>query len=106
MRPRMYGSTDIHRLRTTISPGPGSGTSTSTSSKSLGFGSPTGLAARWISREAVICVPALAVQAREALGHAGGLLRALDLDRALDLHLHAAGDVGHLDDLRAAAPLR
>ena len=50
MRPRMYGSTDMNVLRTTISPSPGSATSTSASSKSDGCGSPEGRAASLISR--------------------------------------------------------
>src|SRR5215211_525338 len=50
MRPRMYGSTDMNTLRTTISPSAGSATSTSASSKSDGCGSPTGRAASLTSR--------------------------------------------------------
>src|SRR5262245_12808471 len=46
----MYGSTDIQVLRTKSCPGPGSGSSVSTRRKSDGFGSPSGRAARWISR--------------------------------------------------------
>src|SRR5687768_14516716 len=49
MRPRMYGSTDMNVLRTTISPSPGSGTSTSASSKLDGSGSPDGRDASRIS---------------------------------------------------------
>src|SRR3954454_5534074 len=50
MRPRMYGSTDINALQTTISPSAGSATSTSASPKSDGCGSPVGRAASLISR--------------------------------------------------------
>src|SRR5258708_39409100 len=102
----MYGSTDIHRLRTTISPGAGSGASISASLKSPGFGSPTGLAARWISRERLTRAARSPVDPGERLRHARWLFGALHLDRALALDLNAARNVGHLHDLRAAAPLR
>ena len=61
MRPRMYGSTDMNVLRTTISPSPGSPTSTSASSKSDGFGSPEGLAASLISRLVMLHLHAVVV---------------------------------------------
>lgn len=51
MRPRMYGSTDIQVLRTTIWPSAGSGTSVVTHSKFCAVGSPSGRAARRTSRE-------------------------------------------------------
>src|SRR5947209_18084579 len=104
MRPRMYGSTDIQRLATRSSPGPGSGTSTSASSKSPGLGSPCGRAASWISREAT-GIGASAVDADQGLGHAAGLLSALDLDRDPALDLEATGNFGDLEDLAAAAEL-
>ena len=50
MRPRMYGSTDIQRLRTSTWPAPGSGTGTASTLKSLAFGMPTGRAASTICR--------------------------------------------------------
>ena len=40
IRPRMYGSTDMYWLRTTIWPGPGVGTSVSTSRKVSSVGQP------------------------------------------------------------------
>ncbi len=56
IRPRMYGSTDIHVLRTRMCPSPGSGTAATASAKSVGAGSPTGRAARRISRPVrVLC---------------------------------------------------
>src|SRR5215212_5989027 len=57
MRPRMYGSTDIQVLRTSSSPGPGPGSSVSTRRKSDGLGSPSGRAARWISRVGCAMAP-------------------------------------------------
>src|SRR3954470_878600 len=62
MRPRMYGSTDIHSLRRSSSPSPGSGTSASARRKSLSRGSPRGRRASWISRLAVgisVSIPTL-----------------------------------------------
>src|SRR3954470_317721 len=53
MRPRMYGSTLITRLRTRISSGPGSVSSTSARRKSSSVGSPCGRWASWISRVVV-----------------------------------------------------
>ena len=50
MRPRMYGSTLMNRLRTSSWPSPGSGSSTSASSKSSGTGSPCGRRASRTSR--------------------------------------------------------
>src|SRR3954471_21115633 len=80
MRPRMYGSTDMTRFCTTSSPSEGEGTVTSTSSKSVGFGSPTGRAARRISR---LCMGVLSSGGREVrpslgeeCGHTLGVLGA------------------------------
>src|SRR5262249_43263507 len=42
MRPRMYGSSESHRLRTSTCPAPGLGTSRSTILKSLSFTHPVG----------------------------------------------------------------
>ncbi|GAA3495987.1 hypothetical protein GCM10019016_030880 [Streptomyces prasinosporus] len=61
IRPRMYGSTDIQVLRTRISPSPGSGTSVVAGTKFSGVGSPTGRAARRISREVVVVVSVVVV---------------------------------------------
>src|SRR5436305_3610929 len=47
-----------------------------------------------------------AVHAHEELSHAGGLLRALDLDRELELDVEPAGDVAHLEEFAAASKLR
>src|SRR4051812_36555415 len=82
MRPRMYGSTLMTRLRTTTSPSP---TSTVASSKSSGTGSPTGRRARRISREVMpgsyVGSAPMELEARHAVvtGGASGIGRALAL---------------------------
>src|SRR5690242_13968329 len=68
----MYGSTDMTRFRTTISPSAGAGTSTSARAKSLGFGSPTGLAAKRISRLCMGVLPSGGGEVGLALGEERG----------------------------------
>src|SRR6185503_3291519 len=51
MRGRMYGSTDIHKLRTCTSPSWGGGTSTVASSKCSGPSTPLGRLFKRISRD-------------------------------------------------------
>src|SRR3954451_9369760 len=76
----MYGSTDITTFRTTSSPSAGVGTSPSPRSKSVGFGSPTGLAASWISRPFMGVLSSYRSEVGGALveerGYALGVLRA------------------------------
>src|SRR5205085_7560343 len=57
IRPRMYGSTDMTRLRTSTSPSRGSRTSVSVSRKSSGTGQPRGRRTSCHSRETVIPSP-------------------------------------------------
>jgi hypothetical protein len=54
MRPRIYGSTDMKRLRTRTWPSEGDGTSVRTREKLSGVGQPFGRDARWISLDVIM----------------------------------------------------
>jgi hypothetical protein len=59
MRPRMYGSTDMYRLRTSTWPSASSGSSTVASWKFSAVGQPCGREARRISRVEVVGMAAM-----------------------------------------------
>src|SRR5581483_6232302 len=69
MRPRIYGSSDSHRVRSSIWPDPGAGTGIASIRKSLSFGSPTGRAARTMRVPAVTSGPARIVRALAGDAH-------------------------------------
>src|SRR5262245_62169131 len=73
MRGRMYGSTDIHKLRTCTSPSCGGGTSTVASSKCSDPSTPLGLLFKRISRDEIMTADSLHLLEKIAYGDFFGL---------------------------------